>query len=170
MKSVHKIAQLAIVALAFICHGCGIYSFSGASIPPEARTVSVQYFPNQAQLVNPVLSNDFTTALRDAVMNQTPLEMVENGGDLAFEGEIVDYKTMPIAITAGQTAAMNRLTITVNVRFSNKFDETKDFETRFSHYEDYPSEQELTAVQEALCTTIIEALVENIFNKALVNW
>ena len=164
-----KIAVLC-VALALICQGCGIYSFSGASIPAEAKTVSVAYFPNHAQLVNPMLSNDFSTALRDAMMNQTPLDMVDEGGDLAFEGEITDYRTMPVAITAAQTAAMNRLTITVKVRFSNRFDETKDFEHNFSHYEDYPSDQDLNAVQESLTATIIEALVENIFNKALVNW
>ncbi|MCR5038615.1 MAG: hypothetical protein K6A94_04680 [Bacteroidales bacterium] len=158
------------MALAFVCHGCGIYSFTGASIPPEAKTVSVAYFPNHAQLVNPLLSNDFSSALRDAVMNQTPLEMIEAGGDLAFEGEITDYRTSPVAITAAQTAAMNRLTITVKVRFSNRFDETKDFEQSFSQYEDYPSDQDLNAVQENLTSTIIEALVEDIFNKALVNW
>ena len=159
-----------VLLLALVCQGCGIYSFSGASIPPEAKTVSVQYFPNQAQLINPTLSNDFTTDLRDAMMNQTSLDMVDSGGDLAFEGEITDYRTTPVAITAGQTAALNRLTITVNVRFVNVFDETKNFETRFSHYEDYPSEQDLNAVQESLTGTIIEALVEDIFNKALVNW
>ena len=159
-----------VCLLAVICNGCGIYSFSGASIPAEAKTVSVQYFPNQSQLINPTLSNDFTTALRDAVMNQTSLDMVESGGDLSFEGEIIDYKTTPIAITAGQTAALNRLTITVNVRFVNTFDESKNFETKFSHYEDYPSDQDLNSVQESLTGTIIEALVEDVFNKALVNW
>ena len=159
-----------VIVLALLCQGCGIYSFSGASIPPEAKTVSVQYFPNQAQLINPTLSNDFTTALRDAMMNQTSLDMVDSGGDLAFEGEITDYRTTPVAITAGQTAALNRLTITVNVRFVNMFDESKNFETKFTHYEDYPSEQDLNAVQESLTGTIIEALVEDVFNKALVNW
>ena len=169
MKTRVKIAVL-VMALALVCHSCGIYSFSGASIPAEAKTVSVDYFPNHAQLVNPMLSNDFTTALRDAMMNQTPLEMIDEGGDLAFEGEITDYRTTPVAITSTQTAAMNRLTVTVKVRFSNRFDETKDFEQSFSHYEDYPSEQDLNAVQETLTATIIEALVEDIFNKALVNW
>ena len=159
-----------VLLLALFCQGCGFYSFTGASIPAEAKTVSVQYFPNQAQLINPTLSNDFTTALRDAMMNQTSLDMVDSGGDLAFEGEIVDYRTTPVAITAGQTAALNRLTITVNVRFVNLFDESKNFETKFSHYEDYPSDQELNSVQESLTGTIIEALVEDIFNKALVNW
>ena len=169
MKMKARIAVL-VMALAWICQGCGIYSFSGASIPAEARTVSVEYFPNHAQLINPLLSDNLTTALRDAMMNQTPLDMVDEGGDLAFEGEITDYKTTPVAITATQTAAMNRLTITVKVRFSNRFDDTKDFEQSFSHYEDYPSDQDLNSVQESLTATIIEALVEDIFNKALVNW
>ena len=162
--------HIVCLLLAVLCTSCGIYSFSGASIPAEAKTVSVQYFPNQAQLINPMLSDNFTTALRDAVMNQTSLDMVEAGGDLSFEGEIVDYRTTPVAITAGQTAALNRLTITVNVRFVNMFDESKNFETRFSNYVDYPSDQELNSVQESLTATIIEALVEDVFNKALVNW
>ena len=163
---IHIVSLLVMV----LCTRCGIYSFSGASIPPEAKTVSVQYFPNQAQLINPALSNDFTTALRDAIMNQTSLDMVESGGDLAFEGEITDYNTSPVAITAGQTAALNRLTITVNVRFVNLYDDSKNFESKFTHYEDYPSDQDLNSVQESLTGTIIEALVEDVFNKALVNW
>lgn len=157
-------------ALALLCHSCGIYSFSGASIPAEAKTISVDYFPNHAQLVNPLLSDHLTNALRDAMTNQTTLDMVESDGDLAFEGEIVDYNTVPTAITSGQTAAMNRLTVKVKVRFSNRLDETKDFEQTFSRYEDYPSDQELTSVQESLTSVIIEQLVEDIFNKALVNW
>ena len=168
MRNWAKIAVLTM-ALTFVCQGCGIYSFSGASIPAEAKTISVDYFPNHAQLVNPLLSDNLTNALRDAMTNQTTLDVVETGGDLAFEGEITDYKTMPVAIT-GQTAAMNRLTITVKVRFSNRIDDTKDFEQSFSRYEDYPSDQDLNSVQESLTATIVEQLVEDIFNKALVNW
>ena len=168
MKHWVKIAIL-VLSLAFFGHSCGIYSFSGASIPAEAKTVSVDYFPNHAQLVNPMLSNNLTNALRDAMTNQTTLDMVESGGDLAFEGEITDYRTNPVAIT-GQTAAMNRLTITVKVRFSNRIDDSKDFEQSFSRYEDYPSDQDLNSVQESLTATIIDQLVEDIFNKALVNW
>ena len=168
MRMKAKIAIM-VLALAFVCHSCGIYSFSGASIPAEAKTVSVAYFPTHAQLVNPLLSNNLTNALRDAMTNQTTLDMVESGGDIAFEGEITDYKTTPVAIT-GQTAAMNRLTVTVNVRFSNRLDESKDFESSFSRYEDYPSDQDLNSVQESLTAIIVDQLVEDIFNKALVNW
>lgn len=163
------IVAVLMLTLAWICHGCGIYSFSGASIPAEAKTISVDYFPNHAQLVNPLLSDNLTTALRSAMTSQTTLDLVESGGDLAFEGEIIDYKTSPVAIT-GQTAAMNRLTITVTVRFSNRIDDSKDFEQSFSRYEDYPSDQDLNSVQESLTATIVDQLVEDIFNKALVNW
>jgi hypothetical protein len=168
MKIKVRIAVL-VMALAWICQSCGIYSFSGASIPAEAKTVSVEYFPNHAQLVDPLLSDNLTTALRDAMNSQTTLDLVESGGDLAFEGEIIDYKTSPVAIT-GQTAALNRLTITVKVRFTNNIDDSKDFEQTFSRYEDYPSDQELNSVQSSLTSTIVEQLVEDIFNKALVNW
>lgn len=149
---------------------CGIYSFSGASIPAEAKTVSVQYFPNNAQLVNPLLSNTITNALNDMFVNQTTLQSVAQNGDLALEGEITGYSTSPIAITGNQTAAMNRLTVTVNVRFTNKYDESKNFEQSFSQYQDYPSNQDLNAVQDVLVEQIVEDLCQDIFNKAVVNW
>lgn len=168
--SVKSIFALLILAGLFISGGCGVYSFTGASIPPEAKTVSVLYFPNNAMLVEPLLSSTVTSALRDKFSNQTNLQMVAQQGDLAFEGEITDYKTTPVAIQSDQTAALNRLTITVNVRFFNKFDESKGFETKFSQYKDYPSEQDLNAVKDGLITEIVEMLVDDVFNKSVVNW
>ncbi len=161
---------LAMLTCCLIFTNCGIYSFSGASIPAEAKTVSVQYFPNNAQLVNPLLSNTFTNALNDMFVNQTTLQSVAQNGDLAFEGEITGYSTAPIAITGNQTAAMNRLTVTVNVRFTNRYDESKNFEQNFSQYQDYPSEQDLNMVQDVLVEQIVEDLCQDIFNKAVVNW
>ena len=165
-----KINTLLILIAAFVLTGCGIYSFTGASIPAEAKTVSIQYFPNNANLVNPLLSDMITNNLRDIFMNQTTLEGVNDNGDLALEGEITDYKTSPTAITGNQTAALNRLSITVNVRFYNRFDESKNFEQKFTQYEDYPSNQDLNAIQEELLNTICSKLCEDIFNKAVVNW
>lgn len=149
--------------------GCGIYSFTGASIPAEAKTVSVQHFPNNANLVNPLLSDMITNTLRDYFMNQTTLDGVNDNGDLAIEGEIIDYKTSPTAIT-GDQAALNRLTITVNVRFYNRYDESKNFEQKFSQYEDYPSSQDLNSIQDNILDNIVQKLCEDIFNKAVVNW
>lgn len=138
--------------------------------PPEAKSISVQHFPNNAILVEPLLSSSFTAALRDKFMTQTSLDMVDQNGDLAFEGEILDFKTEPMAIQSDQTAALNRLTITVNVRFFNTFDESKSFETRFSQYMDYPSDQDFNAVKDNLISDIVDMLVEDIFNRAVVNW
>ena len=167
---IKKVNTLLILIAAFVLTGCGIYSFTGASIPAEAKTVSVQHFPNNANLVNPMLSDIITNNLRDRFMNQTSLDEVPDNGDLAIEGEIVDYKTSPTAITGDQVAALNRLTITVNVRFYNRYDESKNFEQKFSQYDDYPSNEDLNVVQEALVTTICDKLCEDIFNKAVVNW
>ena len=166
-------ATLSIIVLltcSLFLSSCGIYSFSGASIPAEAKTVSVQYFPNNAQLVNPLLSNALTNALNDIFVNQTTLQSVAQNGDLALEGEITGYSTSPIAITGNQTAAMNRLTVTVNVRFTNRYDESKNFEQNFSQYQDYPSGQDLSSVQDVLIDEIVNNLCEDIFNRAVVNW
>ena len=170
LRLLKKACSLVVLLSCCLFSGCGIYTFSGASIPAEAKTVSVQYFPNNAQLVNPLLSNALTNALNDMFVNQTTLQSVPQNGDLALEGEITGYSTAPIAITGNQTAAMNRLTVTVNVRFTNKYDESKDFEQRFSQYQDYPSSQDLNAVQDVLVEQIIEDLCQDIFNKAVVNW
>jgi len=162
--------SLLLIAVAIFFSGCGVYSFTGASVPAGAKTVSVQYFPNKAQLVEPILSPAFTNRLRDIFTTQTTLEMIEANGDLAIDGEIVGYKTTPVAIQADQTAAMNRLTIVVNVRFVNKIEPEKDFEQKFSQFIDYPSESDLNSVSAELVTAINEMLVTDIFNKAVVNW
>lgn len=151
--------------------GCKInYSFSGASIPPEAKTVSVQYFQNNASLSPPTLSQSFTEALRDKLSSQTRLGLINKGGDLAFEGSIMGYSTSPISIQSTDQAALNRLTITVNVKYSCSFDEKKSFEQSFSRFFDYPSTQNLAAVEDQLIHDINEQLVQDIFNRALNDW
>ncbi len=149
---------------------CGVYSFTGASVPAGARTMSIQYFTNQAKIVEPTLSAVFTNALRDRFTSQTNLVMVEKNGDIALEGEITDYTTTPVAIQADQTAALNRLSITVNVRFSSKLEPSKDFETRFTQYIDYPSTENYNSIKNDLIKKIVDDLTDNIFNKAMVNW
>ena len=150
--------------------GCGVYSFTGASIPPEARTVTITYFTNNAQYIEPSLSQSITDALRDRFQTQTDLDFITEGGDLQMEGYITDYSTRPVAIQGNETAALNRLTITVKVKFTNLIDPTKDFESSFTRFEDYPSSEDLSAVKDQLIVSINEALVDDIFNKAVVNW
>ncbi len=151
--------------------GCKIhYSFNGASIPPEAKTVSVQYFQNNASLAPPTLSQIFTEALRDRLSSQTRLGLVNKGGDLNFEGSVTSYTTAPISLQSNDQSASNRLTITVNVKYTCTFDEKKNFEQSFSRFADYPSTQSLTTVEEQLIKDINEQLVQDIFNRALNDW
>ncbi len=159
-----------VIFLQFLSEGCGVYSFTGASIPPEAKTVSVAYFQNRAPLIQPLLSPTFTDMLTDRFTNEGNLDMVETNGDLALDGEIIDYKTTPVAIQGNQTAALNRLTITVNVRFVNKFEPDKNFEQKFTEFLDYPSDADLNSISGDLIVRISEILVTDIFNKAVVNW
>lgn len=160
-----------IMGFILINNSCRVsYSFTGASISPKVKTVTIQYFPNQASLVVPNLSRALTDALRDYFTSQTNLILVDKGGDLNIEGAITGYAVQPIAIQGNETAAMNRLTITVNVKFTNRTDEKQNFETAFSRYEDYQSALNLSSVQDALIKQIDDMLVQDIFNKAVVNW
>lgn len=159
-----------LASLLLVPTGCGIYSFTGASISPEAETITIRYFPNKADLLNPKLSPTLTNALKDRFQSETNLSLINNGGDLYFEGKIIEYGTSPVAIQGNEQAAMNRLTIKVKVKFVNKYNEKQNFETTFSRYEDYDSNQNFSTVENQLVDQIVEYLVDDIFNKSVVNW
>ena len=161
-----------LAAAALLC-GCGIsikYSLSGASIPPDAKTVSVAYFPNNATMVSPILSSTLTDALVDIFSRRTRLQQVEEGGDFAFEGEISNYTSVTAAVSSDDYALLNRLTITVKVRFTNALDESMSFNRTFTAYEDYDSTQLLTEVEGRLIPEIVDKLVTDIFMASASNW
>lgn len=157
--------------------GCGVaikYSLSGASIPPDAKTFSVAYFPNNATMVAPILSSTLTDALVDIFSRRTRLTQVDEGGDFAFEGEITNYTSTTAAVTSGGSsndyASLNRLTITIKVRFTNAIDEKMSFNKSFSAYADYDSSQLLTEAEGTLIPEIVDQLVNDIFQAAASNW
>jgi len=157
--------------ICFTFSGCGIYSFTGASISPDVKTVSIQYFANNASIVQPTLAQSFTQALRDKFASQTNLTQVKSNGDLNIEGEITEYiPAQPTAIQGNETSALNRFTVKVNVRFTNKLDSKQNFETSFERYVDYESTKNLSQIEQDLIKQINDLLVEDIFNKAVVNW
>ena len=154
-----------------LINGCKIsYSFTGASISPEVKTISIQYFQNRADLVQPGLSQYITDALIDKCKAQTNLSVVNGIGDVNFEGEITGYNTRPSTVAADARAATNRFTITVKVKFTNAVDPEFSYDQSFSRYEDYESNFDLSDVEDVLSAKIVEFLVEDIFNKAFVNW
>lgn len=151
--------------------GCKVsYSFSGASISPDVKTISVQYFQNRASLVQPRLSQSLTDALIDKCRAETNLRFINDIGDVNFEGEISDYNTRPLTVGADARAATNRFSITVRVKFTNAIQPDFSYEQTFSRYADYPSNLDLSQVEDELSEEIIEMIVEDVFNQAFVNW
>jgi len=162
--------SITLIALVFIAQSCGPYSFTGGSTG-DAKTIQIDYFPNSAPLVEPTVSQKFTVALQDLFISQTNLSQTSAGGDLHFEGEIADYKIIPISATAEQTAAQNRLSISIRVRFYNKLVEEDDFEKTFSFYSDFDANQQLTgSVLEDALNEIFERITQDIFNASVAKW
>ena len=166
--------KLAVVALVFcLLTGCGVaikYSLSWASIPPDSKPFSGAYFPNNATMVSPILSSTLTDALVDIFTRRTRLMQVDEGGDFAFEGEITNYTSTTASVSSDDNALLNRLTITVKVRFTNALDEKASFNQTFSAYEDYESTQLLTEVEGTLIPEIVDKLVTDIFQASASNW
>lgn len=161
--------SLSILSL-FLLSSCGFYSFTGASISPNVKTYSVKYFQNKANTVNASLSNSFTEKLKDYFSTQTNLQQIDSDGDLSFEGDITSYTIKPIAIKANETARQNRLTIKIEVSFINKFDDKLSFNSSFSRYKDFPAEEDLSSVEDIYMEQICDEIVEDVFNKSVVNW
>ncbi|MDA0681757.1 MAG: LptE family protein [Bacteroidetes bacterium] len=159
-----------IVLASIFMTSCGIYSFTGASIPTEAKTVSVAYFTTTATNSPSSLNQTITEGLKDLFLSQTNLDLTELEGDLSFSGQITKYQLSPMAIQANETAGQNRLTIDIKVKYTNSFDDKQNFESTFSRYRDFSSSQNLADVEIVLIEEITKELLEDVFNKAFVNW
>lgn len=156
--------------ISLLVNSCGIYNFTGAK-PVDAKTFQVNYFQNNAPLIEPGIERTFTLELQDIIQNQTNLNLVTQGGELVYEGEIVDYRITPMTATADQRAAQNRLTITVMVRFSNRNKEDDNFEKRFSFFYDFDANQQLVGSQlTTALDEIFERITQDIFNESLAKW
>lgn len=159
-----------ILLIAVTLNSCSVYNFTGTG-KIDAKTFQVNFFQNNAELIEPGIDRTFTLALQDIIQNQTNLNLVKSGADLTYEGEIVDYRISPMTATADQQAAQNRLKIRVNVRFTNKNKETDNFEKTFEFYYDYPATQQLVgSTLNSALKDIFERITQDIFNESLAKW
>ena len=164
-------AVLALMATLPLLHSCGIYSFTGTSIQPDVKTVTINYFEYLAPKVNPSLSNMLSEAMQEKFIKLTKLELVDIDGDLEIIGAVTGYDVKATAITANEQAAQNRLTVTVKIEFINrKYPEESQENKSFSAYQDFDATQSLDAVEATLCEDIVEQLCEDIFNGTVANW
>ena len=150
-------------------NSCSIYSLSGVNIG-DAKTIQVDFFPNQADIVEPVLTQRFTNDLENLFITHTSLTSKSSNGDLHFSGEITDFKITPTSGISSQIASQNRLTVTVNVRFVNKLVEKDNFEKTFSFYSDFNANSQLTgSILEDALNEIVERITQDIFNLSIAN-
>ena len=169
-----KITILLLFSLITTFISCGIYNFTGGNIG-TAKTFTVTYFQNYAtqnpgSTFEPGMDRDFTLALQDRILNQSTLSLIPSDGDLLYEGEIVEYRISPMSATSQQTAAQNRLSIAVKVRFYNKTKEDVDFDQRFSFFYDFPAASSLSSVKSEAHEIIFERITQDIFNASLADW
>ncbi len=166
---------LSFILLAIVPYSCGIYSFTGASVPPGTETFQINYFTNEAgnrpgSTIEPGLDQEFTIALQDLLLNQTNLNLVKTGGHLVYEGEITQYSISPTTSTSNNTASQNRLTMGVNVRYTNTKREEDSFEKRFSFFYDFDANKQLFDIKAEANELIFERITQDIFNASLAKW
>ena len=160
-----------IVLLSVLLSACKVnISMTGASIPENVSTVTIEYFENQAALTNPNFSQEITEALRDKFISQTRLQLRNTNGDIQFKGYVTGYQTAPVSVTGNDQASLNRLTITVAVEFQNTKDEKQNFKQSFTRFADFSASQNLSQVEQQLMTEITSQLVQDIFNRAFLDW
>ena len=161
---------LSIFILAISVNSCSVYNFTGTG-KIDAKTFQVNYFQNTAELIEPGIERTFTIRLQEIIQNQTNLNLTNSNGDLLYEGEIVDYRITPMTATADQRTAQSRITISVMVRFSNKNKEADNFEKRFSFFDDFPSDTQLSGAQLTKSLDLIfERITQDVFNESLAKW
>lgn len=164
-----KIKIVTILTL-FLLVSCNVkYNFTGTG-KINAKTFQVNYFQNNAEIVEVGIERTFTQKLQNTIQNQTNLDLVTSGGDLLYEGEIVEYRITPMASNASQQSSQNRMTISINVRYSSKNSEDDNFEKRFSFYHDYDANLLPSAVLNEALEIIYERITQDIFNESLAKW
>ncbi len=160
----------ALLVLVSFTNGCGVYSFSGSALSSKVETVTVQRFPNNADLVNPNLSQLFTQKLRRKILQDTNLDLVDQGGDLVFSGSITKYKVSVETVQRGQQATSSELNISIKTQYKNKFDKKKSFNKTFSASQIIDQNESLRAVEDQKVEKITDQIIQSIFNDSINNW
>ena len=164
-----------LFSFSLISFSCGIYSFTGSSIPTGVETFQVDYFENTAggrpgSTIEPGLDRDFTIALQDLILNQTSLNLVNEGGDIIYSGEITEFSVTPMAATAEIKAAQNRLTMSVNLIYENTLNEDDNLEKGFSFYYDFPGNLQVYDIKDSALEELFERITQDVFNASLAKW
>ena len=170
MKSISKVYFIGILGLLSLLSSCNLYKFSGTSIPPEVKTFSVDFFDNRASIVSPLLSQIMTEKLKQKFISETNLSIEETNGDFSFSGAIVEYAVTPVSAQSTDNAQLNRLTIVVEVKLKSKISPSSSFEQRVPSFVDFDAGKDFSGEEDQLIDEISDMIVQQVFNKAAINW
>lgn len=165
-----SLTWIAVLFLAFFTSGCGIYSFTGTNLSPDIKTFTVANFTMGTAGGPANLTQTINEKIKEYFQRNTNLKLVQSNGDLMLEGTVTGYDVLPVAPTAQDQAGFNRLNVTIQVRFTNNKDETKNFDQAFTFYADFPQNQTLNQNESRLLPIILDQIVQNIFNKSAADW
>jgi len=168
-----KLIKWSVLGLMFVLfNSCLIsYTFNGASIDyAKTKSISIADFNNVAELIHPPLAQEFSEKLRDKYAKQTRLQLLKVNGDMHLEGEIVGYMLTPMAIGQDSYSAETKLTVTINVRFTNNTNPEDDYEKKYTAFQSFDSNRMITDVQDELLAIMIEDIIDNIYNDTVAKW
>lgn len=151
------------------CKSCG-YSLSGVNIPPDVKTISVQFFQNKAALVNPLLSQKFTEEMKDKFLRETSLNLISNNGDFRISGDIITYKIEPMAVNANTGTAKNKFTMSVKVNFECPNHKDLNFNEEFTKFTQFDASQNFQSVETVLSEDLSKQIIQEVFNKVALKW
>lgn len=167
MMTLRTLFMVSVFALFASCKGG--YSFTGGNVG-DAKTINVGFFDNNAQIVNPEMSQIVTEAIKDIFVQQTSLSLVSGPADMLVNGNIVEYSLKPQAARGPSEVAQMRFTISVQVQFENVLEPKNNFDQRFNRYRDYDADLNFSDIEGELAEEIIKELREDILNRAIANW
>lgn len=172
-KLINSFTLLPLLSLVFLLSGCGVYSFSGTTISPDIKTISIQNFENPTGEGPANLTQLVTNNFKNYYRRNTNLTLLQQEADLQLEGQIVSFTVSPAAIQREgdlDRAALNRLTLGVQVRFTNAKNPEESFDQLFSISQDFDANTDVTQLSPAFIEQMTDQLVTQVFNKTVANW
>jgi hypothetical protein len=161
---------LSLFLISWIFLGCGIYDFKGSNIPKDVKTFNVGFFNNEAQLINPSLSIDFTEKLKTKFQTETSLGMVTDNGDYQIAGVITRYMLNPAALNAQTGSAQTQFTLTVKVDFTCEKYPEKDFSKEFTSSQTFDSALDFNSIENSLAAELSDIIIQQIFAAIALDW
>jgi len=158
------VAGLSLAAL-----GCP-YSFTGASVPPNWKTIAIPLAEDQSGYGEPGLREEFTTMLTTLFITDNSLQVSERTrSDLILSGSITTVADAPSSVGGEEQVRARRVTMTVRYRLQDMTTRRDVWEKTFTNWGEYPWTGGPSQVREGL-NEAMRKLTEDILLETVSGW